>query len=178
MASADADCSQKSSSADLLTVGERPTGVELESLLLLKKKGAPPPPAGHEQRATYRVPTSSLLDRVRTFLPRMRESETALQQRVAIDGADSICIEADDSERPHIELNLGLCELDSGSESDSDSDSSEAESDAEESAAPVGPVTAANLRLPGGGGGETRPLVTELGQPRPAAPLGDERLGQ
>ena len=169
MASGDANCSQKSS-ADLLNVGERPAGVE--SLLLLKKRAAQP-----EQCATFRVPASSVLDQVRAFLPRMRQSETTLQQRVASDGAESVSIEADDSGRPHIELNLGLCELDSGSDSDSASDSESSESEAEESAAaPVGPVTAANLRLPGGG--DRRSLVTEVGQPRPAAAPSDERLGQ
>ena len=173
MASGDTNCSQKSS-GDLLNVGDHPTGVE--SLLLLKK-GAPAP-VGPEQRATYRVPTSSVLDRVRAFLPRMRESETALQERLASEGADAVCIEADDSARPHIELNLGLCELESGSDSDSESDCESAASDAEDAAAaPVGPVTAANLRLPGGGGGSVRRLVTELGQSQPA-PASDERHGQ
>ena len=171
MASGDTNGSPQSS-ADLLTVGERPAGVE--ALLLLNKK-ATPPSAGPEQRSTFRIPTSSVLDRVRDFLPRMRDAQTTLQERVASEGADAVCIEADDSTRPHIELNLGLCELESGSEpedSDSDSDSEEAASDADDAAAPVGPVTAANLRLPGSGG-TAKQLVTELS--RPAATDDGER---
>jgi len=145
---------EKKSSSDLLHCSEERES--LESLLLLKKKCQPPVPA--VAHSTFRVPESSVLSRVRNFLPELRQAEEALQRRVAEAGADSVSIEADDSERPHIEMSLGLCELDSGDDSDSSQDSQGADSDAE--GVPVGPVTADNIQLPGRS--SSRPRVTEL----------------
>ncbi|KAG2156401.1 hypothetical protein DEU56DRAFT_233941 [Suillus clintonianus] len=94
---------------------------------------AAPPAFDFGERKTYAVdPPSELLARIQDFLPRLKEENESLAQRIR-DNPSSVDIEniEEDAER-YIEMNLGLGVLETRHK-DSDSHSDDEESESEDS---------------------------------------------
>ncbi|XP_036978146.1 uncharacterized protein C12orf45 homolog [Acanthopagrus latus] len=126
---------KKTSSRALLSCGN---GGGLSEKLLLKPK------AGSSLQ-TERVPRSSVLERLQSFLPQMAEANEKLKQQMEAAPAGCFDIENVEEAQKVIEMDVALVEL-SGSDSDSKdveetSDSEESDSDEE--------ITEENLKLPG-----------------------------
>ncbi|XP_056280872.1 uncharacterized protein C12orf45 homolog isoform X2 [Pseudoliparis swirei] len=122
---------KKTSSRALLSCGN---GEGLSEKLLLKPKAA-------TALQTERVPRSSVLERLQSFLPQMAEANEKLKQQMADAPAGHFDIESVEGEERVIEMDLALVEL-SGSEAEEETSDSEEESDS-------GEVTEQNLILPG-----------------------------
>ncbi|XP_067684120.1 NOP protein chaperone 1-like [Haliotis asinina] len=109
---------------------------------------------GPEQgKQTFRVPPSSVLSQVKSFLPQLESSNLALAHRLEAGESSKVNIESvDPGSGPVIEMNLGLVEIDSDSDSD-DSGISDSESESGSDSVIVlddscmGPVTESNIRL-------------------------------
>ncbi|KAF3859607.1 hypothetical protein F7725_022012 [Dissostichus mawsoni] len=84
----------------------------LSEKLLLKPKAA-------KSLQTERVPRSSVLDRLQSFLPQMAEANEKLKQQMAEAPAGTFDIESVEEAEKVIEMDVALVEL-SGSESDSE----------------------------------------------------------
>ncbi|MED6286292.1 hypothetical protein CHARACLAT_004499 [Characodon lateralis] len=127
---------KNTSSQSLLSCGN---GGGLSEKLLLR------PRAGRSLQ-TERVPRSSVLERLQSFLPQMAEANEKLKQQMEEAPEGRFDIENVDEAERVIEMDVAVVELnESGSESDDDEETSESEggSDSEPS------VTEGNLRLPG-----------------------------
>ncbi|KAM6984719.1 NOP protein chaperone 1 [Aplochiton taeniatus] len=127
---------KKTNSQDLLACGH---GLGLHDKLLLKPKAA-------SSFQTQRVPRSSVLDRLQSFLPQMALANEKLMQQIEQAPAGHYNIECVEETEKVIEMDVALVEL-SGSDSDSEEDSTQDgdDSDSEEESA----VTVENLKLPG-----------------------------
>ncbi|KAG7496987.1 hypothetical protein JOB18_029362 [Solea senegalensis] len=130
---------EKKSSQALLSCGN---GAGLTEKLLLKPKSS-----GVLQ--TARLPKSSVLERLQSFLPQMAEANEKLKQQMEEAPAGHFDIERVDEAQRVIEMDVALVEL-SGSDSDCDNEGdlsgSEDDSDSEEDEPKV---TEQNLKLPG-----------------------------
>ncbi|XP_034721318.1 uncharacterized protein C12orf45 homolog isoform X3 [Etheostoma cragini] len=138
---------KKTSSKALLSCGN---GEGLSEKLLLKPKAGRPP-------QTERVPRSSVLERLQTFLPQMAAANEKLQLQMADAPAGRFDIESVDEAERVIEMDVALVEL-SGSDSDSeDGDrTSEEESDS---------ISEQTLKLPGDKGKRKRADIQVLHPP-------------
>uniref|UniRef100_A0A3P8UC59 NOP protein chaperone 1 n=1 Tax=Amphiprion percula TaxID=161767 RepID=A0A3P8UC59_AMPPE len=126
---------KKTSSKALLSCG---SGGGLSEKLLLKPKTG-----GSLQ--TERVPRSSVLDRLQSFLPQMAEANEKLRQQMEEAPAGHFDIESVEEAEKVIEMDVALVELD-GSDSDEETSDSEEESDSEDDDCEI---TEENLKLPG-----------------------------
>ncbi|OQV16253.1 hypothetical protein BV898_09562 [Hypsibius exemplaris] len=100
------------------------------SMLLLKKN----PPvkdaaACSAEMARFRQNGSSVLQRIKDFIPEMKESQTALQQKVlACNDPEELDIEHVEEGSTAVEFNLALFEQGDSDTDDSSSDSSDSDS--------------------------------------------------
>lgn len=128
---------KKTSSQALLTCGN---GEGLSEKLLIKPKANRP-------LQTERVPRSSVLDRLQSFLPQMAEANKQLKKEMEEAPAGHFDIESVEEADRIIEMDVALVEL-SGSDSSSEDDNtseSEEESDSDDNIK----ITEQNLKLPG-----------------------------
>ncbi|XP_046340059.1 uncharacterized protein LOC124121121 [Haliotis rufescens] len=105
-------------------------------------------------KQTFRLPPSSVLSQVKSFLPQLESSNLALAHRLQAGQSSEVNIETvEPGPGPLIEMNLALVEIDSDSDASDDSGISASDSDSgsdsdvvmEDSC--VGPVTESNIRL-------------------------------
>ncbi|XP_062299965.1 uncharacterized protein C12orf45 homolog [Scomber scombrus] len=129
---------KKTSSQDLLTCGN---GGGLNEKLLLKPKAS-----GSLQ--TERVPRSSVLERLQSFLPQMAEANEKLKQQIEESPAGCFDIESVEEAERVIEMDVALVEL-SGSDSDSEGDDDSSESSEDSDSDDESKITEQNLKLPG-----------------------------
>ncbi|XP_037099078.1 uncharacterized protein C12orf45 homolog [Syngnathus acus] len=133
------DKNSKPNSRDLLSCG---SGGGLVEKLLLK------PPAVLK---TERLPRSSVMERLQSFLPQIAEANQKLKQQIEETSAGHFDIEDVEAAERVIEMDVALIEL-SGSDSESEEDEEDSsESDEEESEIVL---TERNLKLPGRKGKE------------------------
>ncbi|XP_019955401.1 NOP protein chaperone 1 [Paralichthys olivaceus] len=128
---------KKTSSQALLSCG---SGAGLSETLLLK-------PKADRSLQTERVPRSSVLERLQSFLPQMAEANEKLKQQMDKAPAGHFDIESVEEAQRVIEMDVALVEL-SGSDSDSEDEdllNSEEESDSDDEPE----ITEENLKLPG-----------------------------
>ncbi|KAK5849326.1 hypothetical protein PBY51_008976 [Eleginops maclovinus] len=140
---------KKTTSQDLLSCGN---GEGLSEKLLLKPKAG-------KSLQTERIPRSSVLDRLQSFLPQMAEANKKLKQQMDEAPAGSFDIENVGEAEKVIEMDLALVEL---SGSDRDSDESEETSDSEEES--ESDITEPSLKLPGDKGKKQKPNIQVLHQ--------------
>ncbi|XP_031725739.1 LOW QUALITY PROTEIN: NOP protein chaperone 1 [Anarrhichthys ocellatus] len=142
---------KKTSSQALLSCGN---GEGLSEKLLLKPK------AGRSLQ-TERVPRSSVLERLQSFLPQMAKANEKLKQQMADAPAGHFDIESVGGAESVIEMDVALVEL-SGSDGNSEEETSDSE---EESDSPEGSeVTEQNLVLPGDKGKKKKANIQVLHQ--------------
>ncbi|XP_014857153.1 PREDICTED: uncharacterized protein C12orf45 homolog [Poecilia mexicana] len=114
----------------------------LSEKLLLK------PRAGRSLQ-TERVPRSSVLERLQSFLPRMAEANEKLKQQLEEAPEGHFDIQNVDEAERVIEMDVAVVELNElGSESEEEEETSESESESE-SEEDVAEITERNLKLPG-----------------------------
>ncbi|XP_038068873.1 uncharacterized protein LOC119738190 [Patiria miniata] len=128
---------QQTHSKDLLDVGK--AGHD-DPLLIRKKK-------------PYRMPPSSVLGQVKSFLPKMQEANSQLEERLKTAAPEDLDIEnITDCENEVIEMNLAVFAEDDNSSSDDDDnddyDSDIQDGSSDEALPSCGEVTAANIKLP------------------------------
>ncbi|XP_020779320.1 uncharacterized protein C12orf45 homolog [Boleophthalmus pectinirostris] len=129
--------SSKTSSDALLSCGDERGFSEK---LLLKPK-----PSGPQ---TERVPRSSVLDRLQSFLPQMAAANQKLQREMEAGSAEQFDIENVDEAPRVIEMDVALVELDGsdgGSEEETEDSGSGSGSESEDETE----VTELNIKLPG-----------------------------
>ncbi|GLD48031.1 uncharacterized protein AKAME5_000207800 [Lates japonicus] len=129
---------EKTSSQALLSCGN---GAGLGEKLLLK------PRAGRSLQ-TERVPRSSVLERLQSFLPQMAEANEKLKRQMEEAPAGHFDIESVEEAQRVIEMDVALVELNSSdneSEDEEESSDSEEESDSDDEHE----ITEQNLKLPG-----------------------------
>ncbi|XP_022078464.1 uncharacterized protein C12orf45 homolog [Acanthochromis polyacanthus] len=126
---------KKTSSKVLLSYGGG--GGLSEKFLLKPKTGGP--------LQTERVPRSSVLDRLQSFLPQMAEANEKLRQQMKEAPAGRFDIESVEEAEKVIEMDVALVELD-GSDSDEETSDSEDESHSEDDDCEI---TEQKLKLPG-----------------------------
>uniref|UniRef100_UPI0037E98F76 NOP protein chaperone 1 n=1 Tax=Semicossyphus pulcher TaxID=241346 RepID=UPI0037E98F76 len=131
---------KKTSSQALLSCGN---GGGLNEKLLLKPKGGRP-------LQTERVPRSSVLERLQSFLPQMAEANEKLKQQMEEAPAGCFDIESVEEAERVIEMDVALVEL-SGSESGSEDEQETSDSDAHSDSVEENEITEQNLKLPGDG---------------------------
>ncbi|XP_018552726.1 uncharacterized protein C12orf45 homolog [Lates calcarifer] len=144
---------EKTSSQALLSCGN---GAGLSEKLLLK------PRAGRSLQ-TERVPRSSVLERLQSFLPQMAEANEKLKRQMEEAPAGHFDIESVEEAQRVIEMDVALVELngsDSESEDDEESSDSEEESDSDDEQE----ITEQNLKLPGDKGKKTKANIQVLDQ--------------
>ncbi|XP_033507903.1 NOP protein chaperone 1 [Epinephelus lanceolatus] len=143
----------KMSSQDLLSCG---TGEGLNEKLLLKPKTG-------RSLQTERVPRSSVLERLQSFLPQMAVANEKLQQQMDEAPAGHFDIESVGEAEQVIEMDVALVEL---SVSDGDSEDMEETSDSEEESdsGAENEITEQNLRLPGEKGKKKKANIQVLHQ--------------
>ncbi|XP_072530023.1 NOP protein chaperone 1 [Salminus brasiliensis] len=122
----------KPASRDLLLCG---TGEGIHDRLLLKPKGT-------ASLHTEKVPRSSVLDRLQSFLPQMASANEALRQQMEAAPVGRYDIESVADAEKVIEMDVALVELE-------DSDSSEEQESSEDSSSDDETVTEEKLKLPG-----------------------------
>ncbi|XP_021174787.2 uncharacterized protein C12orf45 homolog [Fundulus heteroclitus] len=128
------------SSRSLLSCG---SGGGLSEKLLLKPRSL----------QTERVPRSSVLERLQSFLPQMAEANEKLKQQMEEAPEGRFDIENVDEAERIIEMDVALVELnESDSDSEDDEETSESEGEESDSESDVAEVTERNLKLPGDGG--------------------------
>ncbi|XP_016137133.1 uncharacterized protein C12orf45 homolog [Sinocyclocheilus grahami] len=127
---------KKTSSRDLLTCGN---GKEIHEKLLLNSKSA--------SLQTERVPRSSVLDRMQSFLPQIAQANESLRQQMDEAPAGFFNIESVEDAEKIIEMDVALVELEDSDSSEEDESSSSSEEDSSEDE--VQTVTAKTLKLPG-----------------------------
>ncbi|XP_047431126.1 uncharacterized protein C12orf45 homolog [Mugil cephalus] len=144
---------KKTSSQALLSCGN---GGGLGEKLLLK-------PTASRSLQTERVPRSSVLERLQSFLPQMAEANEKLKQQMEEAPAGHFDIESVEEEERVIEMDVALVEL-SSSENDSEDDeetNSEEESDSDDDGVEI---TEENLKLPGVKGSKKKANIQVLDQ--------------
>ncbi|XP_071810091.1 NOP protein chaperone 1-like [Asterias amurensis] len=135
----------QSFSTDLLDVGK----AKNDPLLITKKK-------------PYRMPPSSVLSQVKSFLPMMQEANSKLEERLRTTPAEDLDIEnIQDCEQEIIEMNLSVFAQDDSSSED-DGSLLDDTSDEDEDNVAFGEVTAANIRLPSQTGTPKRTMIQDL----------------
>ncbi|KAM6896007.1 NOP protein chaperone 1 isoform 1-T1 [Lycodopsis pacificus] len=142
---------KKTSSQALLSCGN---GEGITEKLLLKPK------AGRSLQ-TERVPRSSVLERLQSFLPQMAEANEKLKQQMADAPAGHFDIESVGGAESVIEMDLALVEL-SGSDGDSEGETSDSEEESD--SAEGSEVTEQNLVLPGDKGKKKKANIQVLHQ--------------
>ncbi|XP_040886549.1 uncharacterized protein C12orf45 homolog [Toxotes jaculatrix] len=144
---------KKTSSRALLSCGN---GSGLSEKLLLR------PGAGRSLQ-TERVPRSSVLERLQSFLPQMAEANEKLKREMEEAPAGRFDIESVEEAQSVIEMDVALVEL-SGSDSNSDyeQDSSSSEEDSESDDEQE--ITEQNLKLPGDKGKKKKANIQVLDQ--------------
>ncbi|XP_048123915.1 uncharacterized protein C12orf45 homolog [Alosa alosa] len=130
---------QTSTSQELLSCGN---GAAIHDKLLLKSKV--PNGGGPSSLQTTRLPRSSVLDRLQSFLPQIAQANESLKQQMESVPAGHFDIENTDDTEKVIEMDVALVELD---DSDSDAESSEADSSEDSSASEL--EEEEKLKLPG-----------------------------
>ncbi|XP_037615745.1 uncharacterized protein C12orf45 homolog [Sebastes umbrosus] len=143
---------KKTSSQDLLSCGN---GEGLSEKLLLKPK------AGRSLQ-TERVPRSSVLERLQSFLPQMAEANEKLKQQMDEAPAGRFDIESVEEAERVIEMDVALVEL-SGSDSNSE-DEETRDSEEEEDSAEETEITEQKLVLPGDKGKKKKANIQVLHQ--------------
>ncbi|KAF1372629.1 hypothetical protein PFLUV_G00267840 [Perca fluviatilis] len=141
---------KKTSSKALLSCGN---GQGLSEKLLLKPKAGRPP-------QTERVPRSSVLERLQSFLPQMAAANEKLKQQMDEAPAGRFDIESVEGAEKVIEMDVALVEL-----SGSDSDSEDGEETSEEDSGEESDVTEQNLKLPGDNGKRKKAFIQVLHPP-------------
>ncbi|XP_041636432.1 uncharacterized protein C12orf45 homolog [Cheilinus undulatus] len=126
----------KTTSQDLLAFGN---GKGLNEKLLLKPKAGRP-------LQTERVPRSSVLERLQSFLPQMAEANEKLKQQMEDAPVGRFDIESVEEAERVIEMDVALVEL---SGSDSNSDEEETSDSDEDSDSCDEKITEQNFKLPG-----------------------------
>uniref|UniRef100_A0A3B4H087 Uncharacterized protein n=1 Tax=Pundamilia nyererei TaxID=303518 RepID=A0A3B4H087_9CICH len=135
------------SSQALLSCGN---GGGLDKLLLNPKAG--------RSLQTERVPRSSVLDRLQSFLPQMAEANEKLKRQMEEAPAGRFDIESVDEAERVIEMDVALVELnESGDSETSDSEESDCSND-------DGEVTEQNFKLPGDKGKKKKVNILVLDQ--------------
>ncbi|XP_026083044.1 uncharacterized protein C12orf45 homolog [Carassius auratus] len=129
---------KKTSSRDLLTCGN---GKEIHEKLLLNSKSA--------SLQTERLPRSSVLDRLHSFLPQMAQANESLRQQMDEAPAGFFDIESVEDSEKIIEMDVALVELEDSESSEEDESSSSSSSEEDSSEDEVRTVTAKTLKLPG-----------------------------
>ncbi|XP_045928092.1 uncharacterized protein C12orf45 homolog isoform X1 [Micropterus dolomieu] len=129
---------KKTSSQALLSCGN---GGGLSEKLLLKPK------AGGSLQ-TERVPRSSVLERLQSFLPQMAEANEKLKQQMEDAPAGCFDIESVEEAERVIEMDVALVDL-SGSDSDSGEEEETSDSEEESDSGEENGITEQNLKLPG-----------------------------
>ncbi|KAM4523942.1 NOP protein chaperone 1 [Fundulus diaphanus] len=118
----------------------------LSEKLLLK------PRAGRSLQ-TERVPRSSVLERLQSFLPQMAEANEKLKQQMEEAPEGRFDIENVDEAERIIEMDVAVVELnESDSDSEDDEETSASESEESDSEGDAAEITERNLKLPGDGG--------------------------
>ncbi|XP_075907563.1 NOP protein chaperone 1 [Nelusetta ayraudi] len=143
---------QKTSSQALLSCGN---GRGLNEKLLLKPK------AGSSLQ-TQRLPRSSVLERLHSFLPQMAEANEKLRQQMQEAPDGYFDIERVEEAQKVIEMDVALVEL---GQSDSDSDEGdERDSDSEDDSDSDGAseITEQTLKLPGHGEEKKKKINIEV----------------
>ncbi|XP_051248536.1 uncharacterized protein C12orf45 homolog [Dicentrarchus labrax] len=126
----------KTSSQALLSCGN---GGGLREKLLLKPK------AGSSLQ-TERLPRSSVLERLQSFLPQMAEANEKLKQQMEEAPAGCFDIESVEEAERVIEMDVALVEL-SGSDSEDEEETSDSEEESD--SGEESELTEQNLKLPG-----------------------------
>ncbi|XP_038551099.1 uncharacterized protein C12orf45 homolog [Micropterus salmoides] len=129
---------KKTRSQALLSCGN---GGGLSEKLLLKPK------AGGSLQ-TERVPRSSVLERLQSFLPQMAEANEKLKQQMEDAPAGCFDIESVEEAERVIEMDVALVDL-SGSDSDSGEEEETSDSEEESDSGEENGITEQNLKLPG-----------------------------
>ncbi|KAM9334990.1 NOP protein chaperone 1 [Symphorus nematophorus] len=129
---------KKTTSQALLSCGN---GGGLNEKLLLKPK------AGSSLQ-TERVPRSSVLERLQSFLPQMAEANEKLKQQMEGAPAGLFDIESVEEAQRVIEMDVALVEL-SGSDGDSGDEEDTSDSEEESDSGEESEITEQNLKLPG-----------------------------
>ncbi|KAG8005740.1 protein C12orf45-like protein [Nibea albiflora] len=142
---------KKTSSQALLSCGN---GAGLGEKLLLKPK------AGSSLQ-TERVPRSSVLDRLQSFLPQMADANEKLKQQMEGAPAGFFDIESVEEAQRVIEMDVALVEL-SGSDSDDEEDTSDSEDESD--SGEDSEVTEQNLKLPGDKGKKKKANIQVVDQ--------------
>ncbi|XP_049423100.1 uncharacterized protein C12orf45 homolog [Epinephelus fuscoguttatus] len=145
----------KMSSQALLSCG---TGEGLNEKLLLKPK------AGRSLQ-TERVPRSSVLERLQSFLPQMAMANEKLQQQMDEAPAGHFDIESVGEAERVIEMDVALVELSvSGSDSEDMEETSDSQTEEESDSGAENEITEQNLRLPGEKGKKKKANIQVLHQ--------------
>ncbi|KAF4114783.1 uncharacterized protein C12orf45 homolog [Onychostoma macrolepis] len=129
---------KKTSSTDLLACGN---GKGIHEKLLLNSKSA--------SVQTERVPRSSVLDRLQSFLPQIAQANESLRQQIDEAPAGFFDIESVEDTEKIIEMDVALVELEDSDSSEEDESSSSSSSEEDSSEDEVQTVTAKTLKLPG-----------------------------
>ncbi|XP_013419554.1 uncharacterized protein LOC106180183 [Lingula anatina] len=137
MSTASTKCS---TSKDLLHIGG-----SNPDFLVISKKSAQPVKNGLK---TYRTEPSSVLSRVKSFLPKMEEAQLQIQE-ILKSNPEKLDIEhIDDAEAQVIEMNLALVEQEESSDTSSDENEAETVSDSDTDIEfPCSSVTEKNIKL-------------------------------
>ncbi|XP_056133520.1 uncharacterized protein C12orf45 homolog isoform X2 [Lampris incognitus] len=141
----------ETSSQDLLSCGSR--GGLRDKLLLKPQAGRAP--------QTKRVPRSSVLDRLQSFLPQIAQANEKLKQQMDECPPGHFDIERVEEAEKVIEMDVALVEL-SGSDSDSAGETSEEEEEKDSDSDEESEVTEENLKLPGDKNGKKRANIQVL----------------
>ncbi|XP_030581166.1 NOP protein chaperone 1 isoform X1 [Archocentrus centrarchus] len=136
---------KKTSSQALLSCGN---GGGLSDKLLLKPKPG-------RSLQTERVPRSSVLDRLQTFLPQMAEANEKLKRQMEEAPAGHFDIESVEEAERVIEMDVALVELNGADSSPEHSETSDSE-DESDCSDNDSEITEQNLKLPGDKGKKKR----------------------
>ncbi|XP_076578541.1 NOP protein chaperone 1 [Chaetodon auriga] len=144
---------KKTSSQALLSCGN---GGGLSEKLLLRPK------AGSSLQ-TERVPRSSVLERLQSFLPQMAEANEKLKQQMEEAPAGCFDIECVEEAQRVIEMDVALVEL-SGSDSDIEDEEETSDSEEESDSGEESEITEHNLKLPGDRGTKKKANIQVVDQ--------------
>ncbi|XP_029020103.1 uncharacterized protein C12orf45 homolog [Betta splendens] len=145
---------KKTSSQALLSCGN---GAGFTEKLLLK-------PRSGGSLQTERVPRSSVLERLQSFLPQMAEANEKLKQQMEEAPAGCFDIENVEEAQRVIEMDVALVEL-SGSESNSEDEKDSSDSEEDSDLDDEQEITEQNIKLPGDKGKKTKAHIQVLDKP-------------
>ncbi|XP_060932969.1 uncharacterized protein C12orf45 homolog [Limanda limanda] len=144
---------EKTTSRALLSCGG---GAGLSETLLLK-------PKADRSLQTERVPRSSVLERLHSFLPRMAAANEKLKQQMEEAPAGHFDIECVEEAQRVIQMDVALVEL-SGSDSDSEDEEDLLNSEEESDSDDAQEITEENLKLPGDKSKKKKAIIQVLDQ--------------